>query len=331
MVSLLSVWCFSAPVLDLHFSAEADYARQIHPRLFPYLYAALHMAITGSDYLNLAAAVERYIALDGPFRDRDPGDFKSAGCLPRTTWFYILGILVGTVAFNLPVAWERTAVEQLANSYDRFGELAVYHTSLRTNQLYVKLYRLTLEFLVFKATPWFAFFILFLSLKDRYSKCANLIADLQIQVLGAFVFNRVHFYQKRRVRKTLSVRQYLEVLDSRIILGINGLFYATNALPLFVGASHVFLYPVAHVVDRAAHLCVVLNSALKLFVYLALSHDFRASVRHLAVGHDGWHWMAREERAREFLGHAKVVTFVQSDTSNNLCADVDNEEELLGR
>ncbi len=48
------------------------------------------------------------------------------------------------------------------------GVFEVVHTELRTNALYVKLYRLTMEFLVFKATPWFAFLILFLSLKDRW-------------------------------------------------------------------------------------------------------------------------------------------------------------------
>ena len=35
--------------------------------------------------------------------------------------------------------------------------------------------------------------------------------------------------------------QYLDVLDSRVILGINGLFYITNALPLYVGMKHVFM------------------------------------------------------------------------------------------
>ncbi len=85
----------------------------------------------------------------------------------------------------------------------------------------------------------------------------------------------MRFYQKKSVRRTLTVPQYLEVLDSRIILGINGLFYATNALPLYVGFCHVFLYAVSPTVDRAAKLCIVLNSSLKFLVYLALSRDFR--------------------------------------------------------
>lgn len=70
----------------------------------------------------------------------------------------------------MPIAWERTTTTTLEHNgtlTESEPELTVVHTDLRTNELYVKLYRLTLEFLVFKATPWFAFFILFLSLKDR--------------------------------------------------------------------------------------------------------------------------------------------------------------------
>ncbi len=98
-------------------------------------------------------------------------------------------------------------------------------------------------------------------------------------VLNLIYFNsRVHFYQKKRVRRTLTVEQYLTVLDSRIILGINGLWYATNVLPLYVGCLHIFLYPVPHHIERASYLSVVVNSSLKFFVYLLLSHDFRWAI-----------------------------------------------------
>ena len=42
--------------------------KEVHPLLLPYLIPVLHMAITGSDYLNLAAAMERYLATDRHFR-----------------------------------------------------------------------------------------------------------------------------------------------------------------------------------------------------------------------------------------------------------------------
>lgn len=200
------------------------------------------MGITGSDYLNLAAAVERYIGLDRDFRARKP---PNNACSSRNTWFYISVIFAFTVAFNLPVIWERKVV-------DVDGVLEVHPTLLSENAIYIKLYRLTLEFLVFKATPWFAFFILFLSLKDR-----------------------LKYYFDRQVRRTLSIDQCLELMDSRIILGINGLFYIANVLPIYISLCHILLYHVSEVVERAGHLSIVINSSLKIFVYLILSFDFR--------------------------------------------------------
>ena len=69
--------------------------------------------------------------------------------------------------------------------------------------------------------------------------------------------------------------QYLEIRDSRIILGINSLFYATCLLPLYVSACHIVLHDVPDDVLRAANLSLVANSTFKLFVYFALSSDFR--------------------------------------------------------
>ena len=69
--------------------------------------------------------------------------------------------------------------------------------------------------------------------------------------------------------------QYFEIRDSRIILGINSLFYATSLLPLFVSSCHILLFTVADDVLRAANVSLVANSTFKLFVYFALSTDFR--------------------------------------------------------
>jgi hypothetical protein len=38
-----------------------DYLTKIHPTLVPFLLPVWHMTITGSDYLNLAAVVERLL------------------------------------------------------------------------------------------------------------------------------------------------------------------------------------------------------------------------------------------------------------------------------
>jgi hypothetical protein len=43
----------------------------------------------------------------------------------------------------------------------------VLTSELRHNDIYNKMYRLMAEFLIFKATPWMSFLILFLTMKHR--------------------------------------------------------------------------------------------------------------------------------------------------------------------
>ena len=43
----------------------------------------------------------------------------------------------------------------------------VLTSSLRRNDIYNKMYRLMAEFLIFKATPWMSFLILFLTMNQR--------------------------------------------------------------------------------------------------------------------------------------------------------------------
>ncbi len=160
-VAVLAAWNFVVPVWCRHFGgAFADhYMARVHPLVVPYLGPALHMFITGSDCLNLAAAMERYIALDRHFaRTKSP----HSGFSNRRAFAYIVAVLVFTVAFNLPAIFERTTVE------GDDGILEVVSTPLRFNEVYVKMYKLMAEFLIFKATPWMAFLILFL----RYN-CAS--------------------------------------------------------------------------------------------------------------------------------------------------------------
>ena len=55
------------------------------------MFPLLHMSITGCDYLNLAAAAERLLAVDGDFKAVKDDHL---GCAPRKTKFYIICIQV---------------------------------------------------------------------------------------------------------------------------------------------------------------------------------------------------------------------------------------------
>jgi hypothetical protein len=74
---------------------------------------------------------------------------------------------------------------------------------------------------------------------------------------------------------------------------------------------------------------LVVNSSLKLMVYLALSFEFRYALSKLVRckvfdDHD-WHWRAEERMTKEFLGHVKVASFVQA----NVCHTEGENEELI--
>ena len=131
---------------------------------------------------------------------------------------------------------------------------------------------------------------------------------------------------------TLSVSQYLEILDSRIILGINCLFYVTSLLPMYVSLCHITLFDVADDVVRTANLMIVINSSLKLPIYLCLSRDVRTSVLRLLRGpleEDGvYHWAAQEDKSAHFLAHVKAAAVPLTDMraeERNLCREYERE------
>ena len=122
---------------------------------------------------------------------------------------------------------------------------------------------------------------------------------------------------------TLTVDQYMEVMDSRIILGINGLFYLTSLLPVYISLCHITLFHVSDDLARVGNLMIVINSSLKLPVYLCLSKDFRLSVRRLFLGplvEDGHYWQVEEDKSRQFLSHVKAASFaLTSHERRNVC------------
>ncbi len=126
--------------------------------------------------------------------------------------------------------------------------------------------------------------------------------------------DRLSYYSKRSVRKTLTVEQYTEILDSRIILGINTLFYVCSVLPLYVSFCHILLFDVSDDVFRVSNLMLVVNSTFKLYVYLALSWDFRRSVLELFFG-ERKQWAEDEAKAKQFLAPARVAACAQADTA----------------
>lgn len=159
-VALMSFWIFSVPTLLSYLNVGQYYNEILHPQMVPWLLPIWHMAVTGSDYLNLAAACERYLATDRHFKSHQKLKHH-LGCSPKSTKFYILKIFCLTVLFNIPAFFELTTID------NDHGEFQVVATELRGHKVYTQMYRLMAEFLIFKVTPWFTFLVLWLSLSRR--------------------------------------------------------------------------------------------------------------------------------------------------------------------
>ena len=169
-VTILSLLHLCIPTLMKYNDIGPRYLHQIYPFMVPYLIPLLHMAITGCDYLNVAIVAERYLAIDRYYQNN-----KSVhqGC-PRTqTKYYIFGIQLLTIAFNIPGFWELATIATVENELQSHGSASfevnyeVVATCLRHHEVYETMYRLTAELLIFKVTPWMIFLVLFLTIWGR--------------------------------------------------------------------------------------------------------------------------------------------------------------------
>ena len=160
--------------------------------------------------------------------------------------------------------------------------MEVYATSLRSHEVYTKMYRLMAEFLIFKVTPWFAFFILWLSLSRRIRWEKD-----KIKKKNWYRFYFFRFYTtKRAIKRTMTIDQFTEMRDTRIVLGIIALFYITNALTFYNSFCHIMHFHVPPIIPLVACLSLVLNSTFKFLIYVTFSSRFRKGVKKLLVKND---------------------------------------------
>merc|ERR1712029_899045 len=180
-------------------------------------------------------------------------------------------------------------------------------TPLRHHKVYKDMYKLTAELLIFKVTPWVTFMIIFLTLTAR-----------------------IRHYCEVRNRTQLTVHQFHELQDSRIILGTILLFYISNALPVYVSVCHVFNFQIDWLAMWLANMFLVLNSSLKFFIYVILSRSFRKSLKMALqtgckrdrVQPTGMNMFDEcKESRRAFLDHVRVAATVQAQVGRKCSRD----------
>jgi len=81
----------------------------------------------------------------------------------------------------------------------------------------------------------------------------------------------------------MTLNQFSEMRDTRIVLGIIGLFYITNALTFYNSFAHIMHLHVPPIIPLLASLSLVLNSTFKFLIYVIFSSRFRKGVKKLLV------------------------------------------------
>ena len=153
------------------------------------------------------------------------------------------------VLLNFPEFLRYQTIEELD------GNLAVYETSFKTLKVF-KIY-LTIYYTLATILPWSTFIFVGLSINSRIS-----------------------FYtMKKSIRRTLTWAQYKEILDTRMILGLIGLFFVTYILEFGSAFCQIMNYQFPALAEIVSKVLIVANSTLKFFVYLAFSSSFRSNFK----------------------------------------------------
>ena len=107
------------------------------------------------------------------------------------------------------------------------------------------------------------------------------LANFSSFKLGIIFFR--YYTTKRAVKRTMTLNQFSEMRDTRIVLGIIGLFYITNALTFYNSFAHIMHLHVPPIIPLLASLSLVLNSTFKFLIYVIFSSRFRKGVKKLLV------------------------------------------------
>lgn len=247
LVSLLVNMSF--PVIHLKTNSLQWY-HDLYQYLHPYAYPIALTAQTGSIYTTVGFTVERYIAVCHPLK-------ASSWCTITRTRKSILTILVASIIFNLPRAFEIKTVTEFDSSNNQTHTFSTY-TDFHTNQLFRTIYLTYLHAFVMLLFPFAVLAVLNILLIRAVKKSSN-------SVQGSVN----HSNQNRENNLTVMliavvvvflVCQMPSIVDNIIAVTVDK---ETLASPPLVKLT-VF-----------SSLCVVTNSATNFYLYCLFGQKFR--------------------------------------------------------
>ena len=221
--------------------------------LFPYiLYPLNSIAMTGSIFMTVGVATERYIAVYHPlYYNKILTDTTSHRGHLIT---YLLPITFLAIIFNIPKFFESQV------SRDEDGLLFVDITELRTNHVYITYYHNWLRLLVIGILPFMAIAFLNISiyLAVRKRRNARRMQDVHLSIVLLIIVTTFVFCNLPRLILNMHEIFILDFIE----LCKNSLLGGFPLWSIFFGfISNVFL---------------VINSSANLFIYCIIGSKFRA-------------------------------------------------------
>ncbi|XP_023341605.1 FMRFamide receptor [Eurytemora carolleeae] len=247
---IASLLLFSVPLIWNAAPSHPAFTKSI-----PFILPTAHIGMTGSIYLTISLAVERYITVCHPF-------FKLSHNWPA--WVYVLPIVVFSSVFNLPKFFELETVER--PSYNSTNETLhennslplymVQPTDLRLNELYISGYIVWANFIINCVFPFLVLIFLNLAVYNELKK-------IQVEEVGTSRAGQILRQKERKLAQVSFIIVFVFILCHSVRwvpniwemcekdglewpVWIEYTTYISHLLTTFNGTVNVLIYFIKH-------------------------------------------------------------------------------------
>ncbi|TRY70678.1 hypothetical protein TCAL_05430 [Tigriopus californicus] len=261
----------------------------VHYYLFANVLYPLHNAsLTGSIYMTVVLAFERYLAVSHPISYHN--SVNSGPHWIRITR-YVLPVLIFSVLFNLPKFFELHAYESASQRTVLLGNgslvnqtllnVQIAPTSLRLNEDYIFYYQNNARLLVTAIVPFFALLIFNYGIYQAVGRRKHGLN----QVRGGNNNNNQSL-QTNAAEENRQAIMLFAIVIFFLIFNLPRNFLSLNEVLSFAQVKEDYMRGCKGLalwillVGTLSHLLLVVNSSMNFFLYCGMSTTFRKELKH---------------------------------------------------